>query len=135
VPALRAAGFSLRPRWDFRALGLRRVASLAQWVLLFVVANQLAYLVVVNLATDDDLVQAGRGYPSYVYAFLLFSLPHAVVAVSVITALLPRMSRAAADGRTDELRASLNRGLRLTVRGAGPGRGGLRRARAGSSRC
>jgi putative peptidoglycan lipid II flippase len=115
VPALRAAGFSLRPRWDFRALGLRRVASLAQWVLLFVVANQVAYLVVVNLSTADDLVQAGRGYPSYVYAFLLFSLPHAVVAVSVITALLPRMSRAAADGRTDELRASLNRGLRLTV--------------------
>jgi putative peptidoglycan lipid II flippase len=115
VPSLRAAGFTLRPRWDFRALGLRRVRSLAQWVLLFVAANQLAYLVVVNLATDDALVRAGRGYPSYVYAFLLFSLPHAVVAVSVITALLPRMSRAAADGRTDDLRASLNRGLRLTA--------------------
>ena len=115
VPPLRAAGFSLRPRWDFRALGLRRVRSLAQWVLLFVAANQLAYLVVVNLSTADDLVQAGRGYPSYVYAFLLFSLPHAVVAVSVITALLPRMSRAAADGRTDDLRESLNRGLRLTA--------------------
>jgi putative peptidoglycan lipid II flippase len=57
----------------------------------------------------------GRGYPSYVYAFLLFSLPHAVVAVSVITALLPRMSRAAADGRTGDLRTSLNRGLRLTA--------------------
>jgi hypothetical protein len=26
VPSLRAAGFSLRPRWDFRELGLRRVA-------------------------------------------------------------------------------------------------------------
>ena len=115
VPSLRAAGFSLRPRWDLRALGLRRVRSLAQWVLLFVVANQAAYLVVVNLATDDDLVEAGRGYASYVYAFLLFSLPHAVVAVSVITALLPRMSRAAADGRTEDLRESLNRGLRLTA--------------------
>ena len=115
LPSLRAAGFSLRPRWDLRELGLRRVGALAKWVLLFVVANQAAYLVVVNLATDDDLVQAGRGYASYVYAFLLFSLPHAVVAVSVITALLPRMSRAAADERTDDLRASLNRGLRLTA--------------------
>jgi putative peptidoglycan lipid II flippase len=115
VPSLRAAGFSLRPRWDFRALGLRRVRSLAQWVLLYVVANQLAYLVVVNLSTDDELVGAGRGYASYFYAFLLWQLPHAVVAVSVITALLPRMSRAAADGRTDDLRQSLNRGLRLTA--------------------
>jgi len=64
VPPLRAAGFSLRPRWDFRALGLRRVRSLAQWVLLFVAANQLAYLVVVNLSTADaqwfyELVKRG----------------------------------------------------------------------------
>lgn len=69
----------------------------------------------VNLSTDAALVEAGRGYASYFYAFLLWQLPHAVVAVSVITALLPRMSRAAADGRTDDLRTSLNRGLRLTA--------------------
>jgi putative peptidoglycan lipid II flippase len=115
VPSLRAAGFSPRPRGGFAELGLRRVGHLAKWVLLYVVANQLAYLVVVRLSSDDALVDDGRGYPSYVYAFLLWQLPHAVVAVSVITALLPRMSRAAADARTDDLRASLNRGLRLTV--------------------
>jgi putative peptidoglycan lipid II flippase len=115
VPSLRAAGFSLRPRGGFAELGLRKVGHLAKWVLLYVVANQLAYLVVVRLSSDEALVDDGRGYPSYVYAFLLWQLPHAVVAVSVITALLPRMSRAAADERTDDLRASLNRGLRLTV--------------------
>jgi len=115
VPSLRAAGFSFRPRWDVAELGLHKVASLAKWVLVYVVANQLAFLVVVNLSSDKVLVDAGRGYPSYFYAFVLWQLPHAIVAVSVITALLPRMSRAAADGRTGDLRASLNRGLRLTV--------------------
>ena len=115
VPALRSVGFTLRPRGGFAELGLRKVAHLAKWVLVYVVANQLAYLVVVRLSSDDALVEDGRGYPSYVYAFVLWQLPHAVVAVSVITALLPRMSRAAADDRTDDLRASLNRGLRLTV--------------------
>jgi putative peptidoglycan lipid II flippase len=115
IPALRAAGFSLRLRRDVRQLGLRQIGSLAKWVLLYVVANQLAYVVVVRLSSDNALVAAGRGYPSYVYAFVLWQLPHAIVAVSVITALLPRMSRAAADGRTEDLRASLNRGLRLTV--------------------
>ena len=115
VPSLRAAGFSLRPRGGFTELGLRRVAHLAKWVLIYVVANQLAYLVVVRLSSARELVADGRGYPSYVYAFVLWQLPHAVVAVSVITALLPRMSRAAADGRTEDLRAALNRGLRLTV--------------------
>lgn len=115
VPSLRAVGFSLRPRGGFGELGLRKVGHLAKWVLVYVVANQLAYLVVVRLSSDEALVEDGRGYPSYVYAFVLWQLPHAVVAVSVITALLPRMSRAAADARTADLRASLNRGLRLTV--------------------
>ncbi len=115
VPSLRAAGFSLRLRRDVAALDLRRIGRLATWVLLYVVANQLAFFVVVRLASDEVLVDAGRGFASYVYAFVLWQLPHAIVAVSVITALLPRMSRAAADDRIDELRASLGRGLRLTV--------------------
>ena len=115
VPALRAAGVPLRPRFDLRGTGLRRAGRLAKWMLLYVVANQVAYLVVVRLSSDEQLVEAGRGYPSYVYAFILWQLPHAIVAVSVITALLPRMSRAAADDRLNDLRCSLNRGLRLTA--------------------
>ena len=115
LPALRAVGVPLRPRFDLRGTGLRKAGRLAKWVLLYVVANQLAYVVVVNLSSGQDLLDAGRGYPSYVAAFVLWQLPHAIVAVSVITALLPRMSRAAADGRTQDLRASLNRGLRLTA--------------------
>ena len=113
VPSLRAVGFSFRPRWGLRDVG--GIGRLATWVLLYVVANQVAYVIVVRLANDDALNAAGRGYASYVNAFVLWQLPHAVVAVSVITALLPRMSRAAADDRLDDLRAQLNRGLRLTV--------------------
>ncbi len=115
VPSLRAAGFTPRLRFDLRGTGLRQVGGLAKWVLVYVLANQLAFVVVVRLSTQQDLVDAGRGYPSYVAAFVLWQLPHAIVAVSVITALLPRMSLAAAGGRTAELRRSLNRGLRLTV--------------------
>ncbi len=115
VPALRAAGFRFRPRLDLRGSGLGQVGRLARWTLVYVVCNQLAYLVVVRLATGATAVTPGRGYTSYVYAFVLWQLPHAVVAVSVITALLPAMSRAAADDRLDEVRRQLDRGLRLTV--------------------
>jgi putative peptidoglycan lipid II flippase len=91
------------------------MGRLGRWVLLYVVANQVAYVVVVNLANKERLNDLGRGYASYIGAFVLWQLPHAVVAVSVITALLPRMSRAAADERIADLRDALNRGLRLTV--------------------
>ncbi len=105
-----------RPRWDLGELGLRQVGSLAKWVLRLR-RRQPARLPGRGqpVARTTRWSSQGRGYPSYVYAFVLWQLPHAIVAVSVITALLPRMSRAAADGRTDDLRASLNRGLRLTV--------------------
>jgi putative peptidoglycan lipid II flippase len=115
VPALRAAGFRFRFRTDLRGTGLGDIGRLGRWVLVYVVANQAAFLVVVNLANDNDLNESGRGYASYANAFVLWQLPHAVIAVSVITALLPRMSRAAADQRLEDLRDALNRGLRLTV--------------------
>ncbi len=113
VPALRSVGFSFRPRWGLPGVG--SIGRLAAWVLLYVAANQAAYVVVVRLANDDALNAMGRGYASYVNAFVLWQLPHAVVAVSVITALLPQLSRSAADGRLDDLRGQLDRGLRLTV--------------------
>jgi len=115
VPALLSVGFSFRLRTDFRGSGLGRVGQMAKWVFLYVAFNQLAYVVVVRLANQDALNDAGRGYASYVNAFVLWQLPHAVIGVSVITALLPRMSRAAADGRLEDMREQLNRGLRLTA--------------------
>ncbi len=112
LPALRATGLTLRLRLDLRGTGLGPAGRLAKWTLFYVVCNQLVLLVVVRLASGAPI---DRGYPSYTYAFLLWQLPHAVVAVSVITALLPSMSRAAVDERFDLMRRQLDRGLRLTV--------------------
>jgi putative peptidoglycan lipid II flippase len=112
LPALRATGLRLRPRFDLRGTGLGPAARLARWTLFYVVCNQLVLVVVVQLATGTG---HARDYPSYTYAFLLWQLPHAVVAVSVITALLPAMSRSVVAGRLDELRTQLDGGLRLTV--------------------
>lgn len=109
LPALRRTGFRLRLRWDFRNSGLRRAARLAGWVLVYVIANQLAFVAIVRLATD---AYAG-GFSAYTYAFFLVQLPHAIVAVSVITALLPRMSRAATSGRRDLVADDLATGLKL----------------------
>ncbi len=115
VPALHAVGFRFLPRLDLRGVGLREAGRLAKWVFLYVIANQLAYVVVVKLAFSAGSQVEGRSYSSYVNAFLLWQLPHAVVGVSVITALLPRMSAAAADRRLPDLAASLAQGLRLVL--------------------
>lgn len=108
VPALRATGFRLVPRFGWHGAGVAKAAKLAGWVFLYVLANQITYMVIVNLASTVQF-----GISSYTYAFVLFSLPHAIVGVSVITALLPRMSRNALDGRLGVVSDDLARGLKL----------------------
>lgn len=115
LPSLRAAGFRFRPRWDLRNADLGEVTRLAGWVLLYVAASQAALLVIVKLATAAGGAYPGRGYTAYMFGFTLFQLPHAIVAVSVITALLPRMSRHAAQERFAAVRADLGTGLRLAA--------------------
>lgn len=119
VPVLRRSGFRYRPRLDFRGSGLGKAGDLARWTLLFVLVNQLAYVVIVNLgyAADTeakDLLDYGVGYGAYATAYLIFVLPHSVITVSVMTGLLPRMSREAAEGDLVAVRRSLSEAWRLT---------------------
>jgi putative peptidoglycan lipid II flippase len=122
VPVLRRTGFRYKPRFDFRGAGLGKARELAKWSLLFVLVNQLAYVVVVNLAARVDkaavdAIPYGVGFTAYAYAYLFFILPHSVITVSVVTALLPRMSAAASEHRLTDLRDDLSTGWRLTAVG------------------
>ncbi|MET7286686.1 murein biosynthesis integral membrane protein MurJ [Streptomyces sp. NPDC005573] len=116
VPFARAAGFRFRPRFDWRGTGLGSGVHAAKWTLLFVLANQVALTVVTNYANaaDQALPKAGVGYTAYSYAQTIWLLPQSVVTVSLVTALLPRMSKAAAEGRSGDLRADLARALRIS---------------------
>lgn len=114
LPGLRATGFRFRLRLGLKGTGLGSAARLAGWVLCYVVVNQLGLLVIVNLA-NAAARDSGSGFSAYIYAYTLFQLPYAVVSVSVITALLPRMSRSAVDGRLADVRSDLSSGLRLTA--------------------
>ena len=105
VPSLRAAGFRFRPRLDLRGSGLGHTLRLGVWTLLFVLVNQAAYTVVVRLASSGTAEAAvagagsepGSGYTVYSGAYLLVMVPHAIVTVSLATAVLPRLSARAAD--------------------------------------
>jgi len=110
LPALRSTGFRWRWRWDWRDPRLRAASRLGGWVLLYVAVNQVGFAVVVRLAREAE-----DRFTTYYYAFQLFQLPHAIVTVSVISALLPRMSRHAAAGRLGDLGAELSMGLRLSL--------------------
>jgi putative peptidoglycan lipid II flippase len=122
VPYLRRAGITFRPRFDFRGSGLGHTFRLGVWTVLFVVANQVAYTVVVRIASSGTIQDAagsdapthGTGYTVYSGAFLLAMVPHAIITVSLATAVLPRLSAYAADGDLGALAATVSGTLRST---------------------
>ncbi|MFD9223371.1 murein biosynthesis integral membrane protein MurJ [Streptomyces sp. NPDC060064] len=121
IPSLRAAGFRWRPRFDWRGSGLTRPLRSAGWLLLLVLTNQFAYWVVTRLSTSTakHAVEAGlaggAGYTAYTNAYVLWAVPQGIVTVSLVTALLPRMSRAAADSDLPAVRRDVSYALRSSA--------------------
>ncbi|MCU7722100.1 murein biosynthesis integral membrane protein MurJ [Actinoplanes sp. KI2] len=122
IPSMRALGFNFRPRFDFRRAELTQMWGMASWTLLYVVAQQVALVVYTNLANAAGARYAketgshtGVGLTPWTNAYAFFQLPYAVVAISIITAILPRMTQSAAEGKLSRLAGELREGLRLSL--------------------
>jgi len=111
VPAIRRADITLK--WDFRPRhpAVRSVIRLSGWTVGFAVANQISLLIVLTLARG-----AGTGAVSaYQYAFIFFQLPFGLIAVSLMTAVLPELASAASRGDTAEFTDKFREGLSLML--------------------
>ncbi|HEV7888903.1 MAG TPA: murein biosynthesis integral membrane protein MurJ [Acidimicrobiales bacterium] len=110
IPSLRRAGVRLRLVWDPRNPAIRLTLRLAGWTVGVVAANLAAYLLIVVLA-------GGRAtdYTIYTWAFAFFQLPHAIVAVSIMSALMPDLSERWARSDHAAFRRQLTTGIRATA--------------------
>jgi putative peptidoglycan lipid II flippase len=119
LPFLKSAGFRFRPRFDLRDTGLGHTLRLGVWTVLFVVVNQIAYTVVVRLASGGTAAAVdggtGTGYTVYAQSFLIVMVPHAVVTVSLATAILPRLSDRANVGDLGGVAGTLSLSLRSAL--------------------
>ncbi|MEW2114477.1 murein biosynthesis integral membrane protein MurJ [Streptomyces sp. NPDC005474] len=118
IPYLREAGFRMRLRFDWRGHGLGKAAMLAKWTVLFVLANQAGAVVVTQLATaatGENPKIEGTGFAAYANAQLVWGLPQAIITVSLMAALLPRLARSAHEGDAGAVRDDISQGLRTTA--------------------
>ncbi|NRQ32699.1 murein biosynthesis integral membrane protein MurJ [Nonomuraea sp. NN258] len=113
IISLKRIGFSFKPRFDLRNARLGEMARMGVWTIGYVVITQLGFLVTTNLATSAGDEVPNHGFTPYTFAFQLFQLPYGVIGVSVITAMLPRMSRAYGEGRLDDVRGEFQSAVRL----------------------
>jgi putative peptidoglycan lipid II flippase len=110
LPAMAATGFSFRPKIDFRHPAVRKLLSLSFWTIGFVMANQVALLVIRNLAAPGS-----SDASAYIYAFTFFVLPHGLLAVSIATTFQPEMSRSVARADRTGFIDQASLGLRMTA--------------------
>ncbi|GAA3751710.1 murein biosynthesis integral membrane protein MurJ [Plantactinospora mayteni] len=113
LPALRRVGFRWKWRFDFRALGLRELGRLGGWMFCYVAVNSVGLFVLFRLLNQVKGESAGPAI--YNNVFLLLMMAHGIISVSIITALMPRMSAAAADGRFEDMASDLSRTVRTVT--------------------
>jgi putative peptidoglycan lipid II flippase len=120
IPSLRRAGFRWRPRFDWHRAGLGKTARLGMWLVLVVVVNQIGYWVVTRLSTTVSVlaerqgIEYGVGYTAYSNAHLLWLLPQGVITVSLLTAIMPRISRTAVAGNLKAVSDDVSYAVRLS---------------------
>jgi putative peptidoglycan lipid II flippase len=112
IPSLRKSGF--RWAWRFRArpneVGrMREVGTLAGWVLGYVVISQIGVTVIQKVGISNG------GFSVFTWADLLFQMPYGILVVSLLTAIMPRLSRAAVRGERDAVLEDLSIGARLSA--------------------
>jgi putative peptidoglycan lipid II flippase len=120
LPYLRASGFRIHPRVDFRGTGLGHTLRLGMWTVGFVIVNQLAFYVMVRRATSGPASAGGgeagsSGYTVYANAFLFTQVPHSIVTVSLATATMPIVSAMAAEGRLGDVAREMSTTLRTVL--------------------
>ncbi len=111
MPAVRCSGTELRWRFQPRHPAIRSVVRLSGWTVGFAVANQIALIIVLTLARG-----VGVGAVSaYQYAFIFFQLPYGLIAVSLMTAVLPELATAARNQDHQAFAERFHEGLGLLL--------------------
>ncbi|MET4047402.1 MULTISPECIES: lipid II flippase MurJ [unclassified Rhodococcus (in: high G+C Gram-positive bacteria)] len=110
IPALRREKVDLRPLWGIDAR-LKTFGGMAAAIILYVVISQAGLVFATRISAEAD----AAGPAIYSQAWILLQLPYGILGVTVLTAIMPRLSRNAADGDTPAVVDDLSVATRLTL--------------------
>ena len=109
LPALRRLGIDLRPLWGIDER-LKQFGGMALAIVTYVAISQLGYIITTRIAFNADAAA------QFIYQqhWMLLQMPYGIIGVTLLTAIMPRMSRNAADGDDEAVVADLTMGTKLT---------------------
>ena len=109
LPALRRLGVDLRPLWGIDER-LKAFGGMALAIVTYVAVSQLGYAVTTRIASRAD----GSAPIIYQQHWMLLQVPYGIIGVTLLTAIMPRLSRNAADGDHQAVVRDLTLGTKLT---------------------
>ncbi len=118
--AVRRSGVVVRFRPRFSHPAVRRLLTLSLWTFGYVAANQIALVVIKNLASPGS-----GNVDAYSKAMILLQLPHGLLAVSIATTFVPDLARFVAKSNFAGFSDHMTRGVRLTALFTFPAAAGL----------
>ncbi|OBF38218.1 murein biosynthesis integral membrane protein MurJ [Mycobacterium sp. ACS1612] len=108
--AIRQERISLRPLWGIDAR-LKKFGTMASAMVLYVLISQIGLIVGNQIASEA----AASGPAIYNYTWLVLMLPFGMIGVTVLTVVMPRLSRNAAADDVPAVLADLSLATRLTM--------------------
>jgi putative peptidoglycan lipid II flippase len=108
--AIRRRRISLRPLWGIDDR-LKQFGAMAAAMVLYVLISQIGLIVANQIASTA----AASGPAIYNYTWLVLMLPYGMIGVTVLTVVMPRLSRNAAADDTGAVLADLSLATRLTM--------------------
>jgi putative peptidoglycan lipid II flippase len=104
------SGVIPKPTFRPRHPAVREITRLSGWAVGYIATNQVALIVVKNLAEPGS----GR-LDAYAKAMTVFQLPHGLLAVTIATTFAPLLARSVAKLDPAEFRVHFERGARMTL--------------------
>lgn len=111
LPAMHHARIRLRAAFDWRHPAVRKMLRLSGWTIGYVVTNQIALLFVLVLAKSGTTGNVA----AYLYAYTFYQVPYGLLAVSIMTTMMPELSRSAAQLDFPGLARNFRLGLRYLL--------------------
>lgn len=110
LPAIRRSGVKLKLQWGLDDR-LRKFGNMALAIVLYVAVLQVGLIVTYRIASSA----AESGVSVYATHWQLLQLPYGVLGVTILTAIMPRLSRNAAADDTHSVVDDLSLATRLTM--------------------
>ncbi|WP_242474372.1 murein biosynthesis integral membrane protein MurJ [Tomitella cavernea] len=110
VPAIRRQRIDLRPLWGIDPR-LKKFAGMAVAIIVYVAISQVGMVITTRIAADAD----AAGPAIYNFVWLLLQVPYGILGVTLLTAVMPQLSRNAAAGDNRAVVDDLTMSTKLTM--------------------